>query len=929
MSRSLTPQNPLSTNTISVSSANGFSAGDLVYQKSGDVGLIPTGTVASANFNITSSVIQTAGILPNTARSLGVSFGNGGSSQVSPSAAKLTNGNMVVVWVSQFSSSSAANFRIINEAGTEVVATTSMGTGNNGQPLIAVAALTGGGFAAAWTSGAATLVYAIFNNSGVVVTSATSEGAIGVSNSSITVAARPDGSFIIAVNDTSASQARFKIYSATGVQVLAWTNIVAYPAARARTAVAVRSDNSFVIGAYTSATNIQYYVYNSAGASTSNATLISGSNANSSNGHFDMATLTNNSVVFIYLNSSDYPTIRILNSSNSFILDTVVASSTSYTCSVGALSAGGFVATWDTGVNRYIRYAFYNATGGSLSGDRNNLSANPSSSSQNGSYYTTVVEMASNVAFITATSATLLSMTQANISTYAMRDFTSASQLVSTATATTAGYARANSTPNAAAFLAASSGTISSSFSVSGAISATLIQGAIQINDIKTCVMPNGDIVIATTAAGSPYTVTFYVYNSIGTILKNTILVFTGDSGGLYCSICALTNGNLVVAYNGNAAGNTSSGTISAKIYNSSYALQSTTVLTSGGNNLASGTTYTFGVSAMINNRFVAGWWDNSNGPVARVFNSDATVYSSLVAPAGTSEVGTAVAGTADGGFVIRYNRNGVTGVGVTWYKNTSGTTYSSTGSNNYSTTAQAASYNPQVAVATNGTVLSFYLDTSTNSFPMIMDTSGNQNNITGFNPATVSPRGIYAMCTMPNNNFTVLKLDSSAGGSGQYVFAVVGAGAGGSITPIVGNTAITFSALTPMQYQSSDGPKPSMCATFDNQTVVAYLNTSNYPCFFLLNTAAATYTTSLVAGTTASLPAYYPSQSNGHVLKGVATTTATAGGSGIVQNIGSAQLNSQYPASTTYQSFDSTGTLIQGTRGTITGRNVNMTGTS
>jgi hypothetical protein len=209
------------------------------------------------------------------------------------------------------------------------------------------------------------------------------------------------------------------------------------------------------------------------------------------------------------------------------------------------------------------------------------------------------------------------------------------------------------------------------------------------------------------------------------------------------------------------------------------------------------------------------------------------------------------------------------------------------------------------------------------------MDTNGNQTSISGFNPATANPNGIYAMCTMPNNNIAVLKLDSSSGGSGQYVFAVVGAAAGSSISPILGNNAITFAANTPMPYTSSRGPIPSMCATFDNQTVVAYVNNNQYPCFFILNTTTATYTTAIVAGTTASLPAYYPSQSNGHVLKGVATTTAIAGGSGIVQNIGSAQLNSQYPASTTYQSFDSTGTLIQGTRGTITGRNVNMTGTS
>ena len=919
-----TPTNASTPSFTTVSSSGGFSAGDLVYQKSNNVGLIPSGTVASANFNISSSVIQTAGILPNTATALGVSMGNGGSSLVSPSAAKLTNGNMVVVWVA--ASGGSASFRIINEAGTEVVATTSMGSGNTNNPVIAVATLTGGGFAAVWANGSNQFAYAVYNNAGTVVTAATTETSIGLSSSSLTVAPRPDGSFIAVVNDTSASQARFKVYSATGVQVIAWTNVAGYTAARARTAVAVRSDNSFVIGAYTSATNIQYYLYSSTGVAGSNSSVVNAYNATSSNGHLDMATITNNSVVFTYISSGNLPVVKILNSSNTFILDTAVSASTSYTCSVVALSAGGFVATWDTGNTRYIQYAFYNATGGSLSGDKSNFGANVSTTAQNGSYYTTLVEMASNVAFITATTQTALSMTQANISTYAIRNFTSATQNVGVVSNPVSAYARENSTPNSAAFLASTSGTLTSSFTATGTASPTRLQATLQVKDINTCVMPNGDIVIATTGT-SPYPITLYVYNATGTTLKNTITAFTGSSGNNFVSICVLTNGNLLVVYNGTLGGTTSSNTICGQIYNSSYTLVSTTQLVNDGANLT-GTNYAFNVSAMTNSRFVLGYWNGGNGPVARVFNSDATLYSTLIAPGSTSDLGTAVAGTADGGFVIRFSRNNVTGVAIYWYKNTSGANYTPTTLNQYAT---AGASNPfqscTVAVATNGTALSYYLDSGTTSYPMLMDTTGAQTNISGFNTNSGGSYGVFSMCTMPNNNLAVLKLDSGGGGSGSYIAAVIGAGCGASLAPILGTVAFGFASNAPMAWTSADGPIPSICATFDSQLVVAYLDTSQYPCFFILNMTSASYSSAVVAGTTASLPAYYPSQANGHILKGVSVTAATAGGTGVVQTNGQTQLNSQYPATTTAQAFDSTGTVTQGTKGTIVGRNVTMTG--
>lgn len=277
-----------------------------------------------------------------------------------------------------------------------------MGFGVNSNPAIAVAALTGGGFAAIWQNSSSQFAYAIYSNTGTVVTAATNESAIGLSNTSLTVAPRPDGSFIAVVNDTSASQARFKVYSATGVQVIAWTNVAAYNSARARSAVAVRSDNSFVIGVYTSSTNIQYYLYSSTGVAGTNATLISSYNATSSNGHLDMTTLTNDAVIFVYQNSAGQVISRSLSSSNVLSGTEVIVGTTTSVCAVKSLSGGGFVVAYDFTTNRQLRYRFYSAASADLSGQKNNFSAATTTGTNDGSYYPTIVEMASNVVLSTS-----------------------------------------------------------------------------------------------------------------------------------------------------------------------------------------------------------------------------------------------------------------------------------------------------------------------------------------------------------------------------------------------------------------------------------------------------------------------------------------------------------------------------------------------
>jgi hypothetical protein len=240
------------------------------------------------------------------------------------------------------------------------------------------------------------------------------------------------------------------------------------------------------------------------------------------------------------------------------------------------------------------------------------------------------------------------------------------------------------------------------------------------------------------------------------------------------------------------------------------------------------------------------------------------------------------------------------------------------------------APYFSGVTVSPNDTVLTAFVDGAggVNSYPLAIDANGTTTQLSSMNSGAASGNlGIFGVCTMPDGRLVAVKMDSVGGGIGAYAYAVISPSAGSSLSNIA-VSSFTFASNTPQTYNSGSGPMPSVCATLDNQIVIAYVNNNGYACFMIFDTiGSSTYSTTLVSGTTTSLPAYYPSQSNGYILKGVATTAATAGGTGIVQTNGSTQLNSQYPSGTTAQAFDSTGTVIQGTKGTIVGRNVTMTG--
>jgi hypothetical protein len=534
-----------------------------------------------------------------------------------------------------------------------------------------------------------------------------------------------------------------------------------------------------------------------------------------------------------------------------------------------------------------------------------------------------MVETTSNVAFISCTAKYATTMTQVSKSTFLTVPFTSSSLVVGSVSSPVNAYARGGSTPNAAAFLASTSTTLTQSYAASGTgftLSPVLLESA-NCNSTHTRVMPNGDIVTAVSFYNTPFAIKVFVYSALG-VFKRSFTVANHANLNGFSKVCVLTDGTLVVVYN------TSATAISAAFYNSSYALTSTVSLATDSSSLSSWSTSAFDVSAMTGAKFVLGYTTSGSGPVFRVFTNTGSAYDSGIAPATNAFTSVAVAGKSDGGFVCRYQQN-ASSMTFNWFANTTGTTFVS----QTSTTRAGSSgnsYGMGMVSAPNGAVYTAFTDTSSGGSVITQDGSILAATVSGFNLTTGS-YNTSAFTLMPNGSVAVIVLDSGAGTPYQWgIYSPVSgnfnswASSGGLSFP--GST--TPAANTSGVGGGSGGPSPSLCALYDDQLACSYYNTSNYyPYLMIVNAVASSYSNSIVSGTTVSDATFLPSQSNGYILKGVATTTATAGGSGIVQNVGATQLNSQYPSGTSYQAFDSTGTLIQGTKGTITGRNVNMTG--
>jgi hypothetical protein len=147
-------------------------------------------------------------------------------------------------------------------------------------------------------------------------------------------------------------------------------------------------------------------------------------------------------------------------------------------------------------------------------------------------------------------------------------------------------------------------------------------------------------------------------------------------------------------------------------------------------------------------------------------------------------------------------------------------------------------------------------------------------------------------------------------------------------------DTTVALSATLIQPFVSTKKSQNSMTPSYGNNVSIAYIDVNqkvNYMivCGSTFPTKATVLSTdpstaiNIYPGTTSASPAIQNT-----VFTGVALQTVPAGGAGLVQVNGTAQLGSTYPAGTTYRAFDHQGQGVPGVKGTITGRAITLQGT-
>lgn len=138
-------------------------------------------------------------------------------------AAVLSNGYVVLAWFN--TAAGDARFEVVDQSGVTVVPVTVVGAADATAPLIAVTALDGGGFVAAFSQGG-TPKFAIYSNTGTVVKAVTSVDALPTNVRSVAITGISSGGFAIGYAIQIAASGniqtpRYAVYDAAGTVVSA------------------------------------------------------------------------------------------------------------------------------------------------------------------------------------------------------------------------------------------------------------------------------------------------------------------------------------------------------------------------------------------------------------------------------------------------------------------------------------------------------------------------------------------------------------------------------------------------------------------------------------------------------------------------------------------------------------------------------------
>lgn len=893
----------------------------------------------------------------------------------------LSNGNIVNVWIQHTRMTTGASrpyFQVTTAAGVQVVAPTAISTtllAVDGS-MITVTALpsgSGGGFVVAWvntTGGTATRPnYAIYTNAGGITLGAFNDTTWGTTagvSCYLSATAMPNGSTFLYWRNTT-GVGYYKIIGATGTVIKAWTSSgLTNPAPSSAMGVAVRSTSEILVVDCTAGTQFTYTLINSVGTITAGPTIVTMTGVQNVGSYFSSATCLADGSTFYFtiigsgpsssvagISYYSLPTGNTLSAETSIPqanLNTTQGSSLqSQIGGIYGLSSGGFVLAFCDAAN-FLRYVVYNSAGVVQSGTNANgvlpldfpnsfiarftvVGINETSGFIN--FYWSVITVASN-------QSTNIFRAQISNSTYLPTYLsTGTTTLPSTTSSGASTVNMASSTLTNLKYNLVSNTTTTAVVPLTTAVPTPTALTNFACGDVFSVTLTNGKLAVAYVRTSNA---TLYVnIYSIAGALEQTLTVGVVNTGAAGIRLAALTSGKFVVAYS------TSATDVTATVYSTSYTVVYTAIVATSSTNTGAGNN--FDMAALTNDQYVIVMGRNSAGSIGSFMYSGAssTLIASYTLTGGGGQGNftswgeyVQVRGNNYGGFIVN-GKNGTSSSGqAMMYLQTSATTWNWAYSTNTTSSAGTFWSYQGCAYSGSGTYLILYDVSGSNTqyyCSVLVDggTSGQQLTLMG--PMT-NPGSAYTTAVGINGLGTYVQVDQASSVPTTYLFGMPGCG-----TLNNGSTAGTQSFMVVPGAGSStltgQGSATSSRVTISpgvgtNAYLVYLQNTTNFPVVTTVASFPANVTSTIPntqVSTNAAVPINPIATSSSTtipntILSGVAANTVPANSTGQLIINGLAQLNTSYPASSN-QAFDTTGLAIDGVKGTVKNRVVNMQGNS
>jgi hypothetical protein len=935
---------PFTQKEITVTSVNGFSQGDLVYQYNNDFAPITSAaSPGAAAFPVPTQKVTNA-----------INGGTGGFQYLLPNRnngnprtmAKLSNGN--IVWVYNKAIGTGTNHRpcfiVTDENNTVVVAETIIEATNlptrDWGPV--VCALSGGGFVVAWVNASNNLRYGVYTNAGAVTTALQNDTGVTIISTTTTnrlsIAPRPvSGGFVVAVLENSTNIIKHRVYGPTGTATYVWTTNNTGVSTSQIPRVAVRSDDTFVVVSTNNVANtFVYYLWSATNTAVSNSSF---SATIAQNLGTDVIALTDNRYIFIVSTSTGFFFRTLTGSTLSGTSIALIPNTGTATSSVTAapLSNGGWAVAWTIGssfsasdlfnselvfVNVYnssntLVSSTYRGTSSAYTGYPYNFI--PGSACLNTHF--SVLETSGYIHVlldgVSVSAGLTMSWSRFSKTTFQIIPFTSSAYNTSaanTAALPTGEYAPLASSVTAAAFYPASTST--QGWSIPTPTEAQFI-AASQVITTQTSVdytqavsLSNGNVVVAwsgydTNSGVTLYSCKYMVFNGEGNIiLLPTVLgAETTSSSNVVISMAAMPGGKFAIFYKGLYVLN-ASGKILASI---------ATPLV-----IASSGSYPPSLSALTGDRLVLMYIESGPNLRFAVYDQNLTLLSgptTLIASSIPNGFSVATLGSTLE-FLYSNTSSQLPDKLEEWVETSANTwTLASTVS-----ITQQNTYGIKTMGLSSGSVVNFYGSGGGSNVLRLITSAGEIRTWSmpvGVNSPNTSRSAIQIGCTGSGNIVVAGLQTSNTSFAVMYFYP--------NYSSMVSNFTVNHNS------NGGNGFTPALASLCGEMMLMAYVSwvsgqkmVLNYSIFSMGTFQG---TDIIPAGSTASRPIAPITNTTGYSLVGVATSSAAPGGTGTITVNGSATLNSNYFFAAPGQVFDFSNPVRFGVAGSVLERNVTLQG--